>query len=141
MRTSLAALALCLCMWFGPAERASGQSDASALSYAPYAPLVREHFYRQLRKSPWRALGYELLLPGAGSLYTGLHAPAVGTLGVSLVGASLWVAGALRDRRALAWAGIGTFAAARSYGLVSAPVGAVLLNAAFRHQLGIVSSF
>jgi len=104
---------------------------------APYAPLVREHYYARLAKSPWKALGLELLAPGAGNLYTGVHVPAAVTLALSLAGAALWVGGAVRDRSALTWTGVGLFAGARTYGIVSAPVGAALLNAAFREQLGI----
>jgi hypothetical protein len=108
---------------------------------SPYAPLVREQFYEQLEKRPARALGWELLAPGAGNLYVGLPLPAAATLGLSLLGSSLWIAGALRGHRALMWSGIGTFAGARTYGLVSAPLGAMLLNAAFRRQLGLIGSY
>ncbi|MEY4514123.1 MAG: hypothetical protein RLZZ450_6245 [Pseudomonadota bacterium] len=109
---------------------------------APYAPLVRQHYYAQLAKNPWRALGWEALLPGAGNLYVGLRVPAAMTLGLSALGAGLWVAGATMQRgaggrAALLWTGVGTLAAARAYGLVSAPIGAALLNAAFRAQLGV----
>ena len=47
-----------------------------------------------------------------------------------------WIAGAVRDREPLEWTGVGIFAGARAYGLVSAPLGALLLNAAFRRQFG-----
>jgi len=114
---------------------------------APYAPLVRQHYYAQLAKSPWRALGWEALLPGAGNLYVGLRVPAAITLSVSALGAGLWIAGAtthrasVSGRPALLFTGIGTFAAARVYGLVSAPIGAALLNAAFRGQLGVSGAY
>lgn len=108
---------------------------------SPYAPMVRTHFYARLAKSPWRALGYELLAPGAGNYYVGLHAPAVATLGASLLGASLSIAGALRDQPAVLWSGIAILGAGRGYGLVSAPLGAALLNAAFRQQLGVIASY
>lgn len=112
---------------------------------APYAPLVRQHYYAQLAKSPWRALGWEALLPGAGNWYVGLHVPAAITLGVSALGAGLWVVGATAPRAsgrpALLWTGVGTFAAGRVCGLVSAPIGAALLNAAFRGQLGVSGAY
>ncbi len=99
---------------------------------------VRLHYYAELEKRPGRALGYELLFPGAGHAYTGLWAQAFVTAGVSVLGAALWTSGAISDQRALWWAGAGTFALGRSYGLVSAPVGAVMLNAAFQRQLGLL---
>jgi hypothetical protein len=115
-------------------------AEAQALD-SPYAEEMRHHFYEQLAKSPWRALGFELLLPGAGNWYTGLYGPAAATLAASMVGASLWIAGALRDRSGVAHAGIATFACARGYGVVSAPIGALLLNAAYRRELGLDARF
>jgi hypothetical protein len=82
----------------------------------------------------------DLALPGAGSVYTGLYANAIVTGVVSLAGAALWIAGAAKHDDALWWSGAGTFAAGRAYGLVSAPVGASLLNAAFRRHFGIVTN-
>jgi hypothetical protein len=41
----------------------------------------------------------------------------------------------------MAHAGIATFACARGYGAISAPVGAVLLNAAYRRELGLERPF
>lgn len=122
---------------------ASGAAPARAQIIAPppYAEELRAHYYERLAKSPWRALGFELLCPGAGNLYVGLHVPAIATLSLSLAGASLWLAGAVRDERRLELVGIGTLAASRAYGVVSAPVGALLLNAAFRRQLGISARF
>jgi hypothetical protein len=119
---------------------AQAQDGLEELS-SPYAPLVREHYYEQLAKSPWRALGWELVVPGGGNTYTGVYAPALATLGLSVVGASLWVAGALDERPALLWTGVGLFASARLYGVVSAPLGAWLLNAAFRRQLGLSATY
>jgi hypothetical protein len=57
---------------------------------------------------------------------------------VTLLGAALWTSGAVLDQRGLWWAGAGTFVAGRGYGLVSAPVGATMLNAAFQRQLGLL---
>lgn len=108
---------------------------------SPYAQELRVHYYEQLAKSPWRALGWELLCPGVGSVYVGVYAPAVGALAGSLAGAGLWLAGALRERPAMERAGLATFVVARAYGVVSAPVSALLLNAAFRRQLGIRATF
>ena len=130
------ALALALAL----ASPARAQEALTGLE-SPYAPMLRAQYYEQLAKRPYRALGYELLAPGAGNLYVGLVAPAATTLGLSLLGASLWLAGALRDRPAMMWTGVGTFAGARAYGAISAPVAAVLLNAAFRQQLGIIGSY
>jgi hypothetical protein len=107
----------------------------------PFASVVRRHYYDRLEKRPLRALGYELALPGAGNYYVGLYLPAACTLVLSVTGASMWVAGARRDDPALAYLGVGVFAAARAYGLVSAPIGAALLNAAFRRQLGLTRPF
>lgn len=119
-----------------PRSPAAGQALDS-----PYADEMRRHFYAQLEKRPWRALGWELLAPGAGNFYTGLYGPAAATLAASMLGASLWLAGALRGRSGLAYAGIATFACARGYGAVSAPVGALLLNAAYRRELGLDARF
>lgn len=129
-------LVVCLLAWATvaraeePYERALGMNS-------PYAGEVRRHWYAQLARNPWRAFGYELLLPGAGNHYVGLRVPAALTLALSCVGASLWIAGAVRDQRALMWSGVGLFAGARVYGVVSAPIGATLLNGAFRAQLGL----
>lgn len=102
---------------------------------------LRRALYGQLEKSPWRALGWELLIPGGGYAYTGLHVPAALTMALTLTGASLWVAGSLRERRTTEVIGIVTFAGARGYGAIGAPIGVLLLNAAFRRQLGIGASF
>lgn len=137
---SLRVIALALAL--SVAAPALAQRDELRLPLeSPYAGVLRQHYYAQLAKSPWKALGFELLLPGAGYFYTGLHAVAAATLGVTLLGAGMWVGGALRDRAPLAWAGLGTFAAARGYGVVSAPIGAALFNAALRRQLGVMRSF
>jgi hypothetical protein len=108
---------------------------------APFDGEVRRHYYEQLRRSPWHALGYELLWPGAGSLYTGVFAAATLSMALSVGGAALWIAGARRDHAALRGVGIGAFAVGRAHGLVSAPVSAALLNAAFRRQLGLTARF
>jgi hypothetical protein len=96
---------------------------------------VRVFYYEQLRRSPWRALAYEGLLPGAGSAYTALFGNAIFTASLSLLGAGLWTYGALADDRNMWWIGAGTFTLGRTYGLVSAPLGAGLLNRAYRKQL------
>jgi hypothetical protein len=143
-RRSTATLVLSLLVHLACAAsvRAQDVNDVPQLVGSPYSPLVRQHYYERLAKSPWRALGWEVLAPGAGNLYVGLRVPAALTLGVSLLGASLWVAGAAtHGRSALLWTGVGTFAAARAYGLVSAPLGAALLNAAFRGQLGVSGAY
>ena len=108
---------------------------------SPYAPLVREHFYRILARSPAKAFLWELALPGAGHIYNGFPIQAGVAIGLSCAGAALWIAGAVRDQQALWWAGAGTFAAGRLYGLISAPVTAALLNAAYRRQFGITGRF
>ncbi|MDB4989948.1 MAG: hypothetical protein JWN04_5126 [Myxococcaceae bacterium] len=135
-------LVLLLTLLAGLAVAPARASDAQLPELgSPYSPLVRQHFYEQLEKAPWTALGWELLAPGAGNFYSGLVTPAAATLGLSLLGASLWLGGAVSSRPALMWTGVGTFAAGRAYGLISAPLGAVLLNAAFRRQLGISASY
>ena len=102
----------------------------------PYAPLVREHYYEQLRKRPLCASALELALPGAGTFYVGLRGAAFATFGASLAGAALWVAGAVAERPRLARAGMVSFALVRGYGMAAAPVSAHLLNRALRRQLG-----
>jgi hypothetical protein len=106
-----------------------------------YAPFVREHFYRVLMRSPTKAFLWELALPGAGHFYNGFPIQAGVAIGLSLAGAGLWIAGAARESPLLWWLGMGTFNAGRVYGLISAPVTAVLLNAAYRRQLGITGRF
>lgn len=132
-------LALAAACALGPsAAVAQPLAEESSLESEPlFAGELRRYYYEQLEKDPWRALGAELLMPGAGNYYVGLYTPAAITFGLSCVGASLWVAGAIRDQPALTWTGIGAFTAARTYGVISAPIGAVLLNAVFRQQLGI----
>jgi hypothetical protein len=98
---------------------------------------MRLHYYGLLRKDPLRALGWDALLPGAGSVYNGLYVNAAVTFTLSAAGAVVWGIGAARDDSRLIWAGAGTFAGGRAYGLLSAPLGSVLLNAAFRRQLGL----
>lgn len=122
------------------ASRSSAQLEGLPVQ-SPFEGEVRRHYYEQLARSPWSALGWELLFPGGGSVYTGVHAAAAITLAVSLGGACAWLAGARRNRSVTRWVGVGTFAAGRAHGLVSAPVGAALLNAAFRRQLGLSAAF
>lgn len=133
MRRLVARFAIALVAFVG--------APRSARAEAPFADVVRRHYYERLEKRPLRALGYELVLPGAGNYYVGLYLPAACTLALSAAGAGMWVAGARRDDSALTFAGIGMFAGARAYGLVSAPIGAALLNAAFRRQLGLTRPF
>lgn len=130
-----AAVVLALCVASGAAAQEHGPLASSLES--PYAPAVRRHYYQLLQKRPWRAFGQELLFPGAGNHYVGLDVPAALTLALSCVGAGLMVAGAVRDRDALLYTGVGTFVGARLYGAVSAPIHAALLNAAFRRQFAI----
>jgi hypothetical protein len=139
MRAAALALLVSLSLWScaAPSARAEAAMPDLPQLGSPYAPLVRQQYYERLAKSPWRALGWELLAPGGGNQYVGLPVPAAITLGVSLLGAGLWIAGGVSDRSPLLWAGVGTFAAARAYGLVSAPLAAAMLNAAFRGQLGV----
>jgi hypothetical protein len=117
------------------------QEPEPELMLSPYSSLVREHYYRVLSRSPTRAFLWELTLPGAGHFYNGFPIQAAVSIGLSVAGASLWVAGAVRDRPVTYWTGVGLFAGGRLYGLISAPVTALLLNAAYRRQLGITGSF
>lgn len=96
---------------------------------------VRLFYYHQLRRDPWRALGYDALFPGAGSAYNGLYGNAIFAASLSVAGAALWTYGAIAEDRRMWWIGAGTFALGRTYGLVSAPLGAAFLNGAFRRQL------
>ncbi|HEX5661728.1 MAG TPA: hypothetical protein VFX59_31270 [Polyangiales bacterium] len=127
-------------LWLVCSSVASAQApyEQALGAQSPYTAEVRRHWYATLARNPWRAFGAELLLPGAGNYYVGLNVPAALTLALSCVGASLWIAGARRDRDALMWSGVGLFAGARVYGVVSAPVGAALLNRAFRVQLALL---
>lgn len=129
--------------WGSPARAAPPARAQSPLGspYAPYAPAVRQHYYELLARSPTKALLWELALPGAGHLYTGFYVQAAVAAGLSAAGAGLWIAGAVRDQDSLWWTGAATFAAGRAYGLVSAPLSAALLNAAFRRQLGLSARF
>lgn len=102
-----------------------------------YAPFLREHYYRLLSRSPAKAFLWELALPGAGHIYNGFPIQVGVAIGLSALGAALWIAGAVRDSPPLWWAGMATFSVGRVYGLVSAPVTAVLLNGAYRRQFGI----
>lgn len=121
----------------GSAARAEEGYERALGPPSPFAAELRNHWYAQLAKAPWRALGYELLLPGAGFAYVGTKTPAALTFALSGLGAGLWIAGAVHDRRALRDAGIATFAAVRVGGSVGAPLAASLLNQAFRRQLGL----
>jgi hypothetical protein len=120
---------------------ATGSAHAQVSVQTPFDSVVRRHYYERLEKRPLRAFGYELLFPGAGSYYTGVYPPAACTLLFSLAGAGMWIAGARRDQSTVRWTGVGVFSGARAFGLVSAPVGAMLLNAAFRRQLGLTKAF
>jgi hypothetical protein len=136
MRSLIAGSALLLAI-----ARAGAAHAQPVSTHIPFDSEVRRHYFAQLARSPWRALGWELLLPGAGSVYTGVHAAAAVSLSLTLAGSCMWIAGARRDRSALRWAGVASFAAGRAHGLISAPVSAVLLNAAFRRQLGLTARF
>lgn len=139
-------LVLCLVASAVSAQAPAEEVPAAALgvaspSLSPAASASKRHTYLRLRKDPWLALGYDALLPGAGSLYDGIYVHAIAAFSVSLVGAGLWIAGAVSDDERLWWAGATTFGAGRAYGLIAAPWGAALLNAAFRRQLGIAYRF
>jgi hypothetical protein len=137
------ALLLLGLLWTSAVARAEpAPSDVPPLAMeSPYAAAIRQHYYALLARSPAKAFLWELGLPGAGHVYSGFYVQAAVAATLSVAGASLWVAGAARDDDALWWAGAGTFAAGRVYGLISAPVSAALLNAAFRRQFGIRSRF
>lgn len=121
-------------------EEASSPADFESAG-SLYAPFVREHYYRILARSPTKAFLWELALPGAGHFYNGFPIQAGVAIGLTLAGAGLWIAGAVRESPLLWWLGMGTFSAGRVYGLISAPVTAVLLNAAYRRQFGITGRF
>jgi hypothetical protein len=150
-RAALFALALALCSASSaPVARAAPPAAAREELSEPadfetagglYAPFVREHFYRILARSPTKAFLWELALPGAGHFYNGFPIQAGVAIGLTLAGAGLWIAGAVRESPLLWWLGMGTFSAGRVYGLISAPVTAVLLNAAYRRQFGITGRF
>lgn len=137
---------LLACLLAGPG-RAHAQPGPEAtevpelLGDPLYASQVRAHFYRVLSRSPTKAFLWELALPGAGHVYVGFRIQAAVAIGLSLAGAAMWIGGAVRDEPGWWWAGMATFTAGRSYGLISAPVSAALLNAAYRRQLGITGRF
>jgi|GEM_PF-6725464 len=115
-----------------PAERAG----VTPLPLHVMLPEVRTRYYETLRRSPRRAFLLDLALPGAGSVYTKLYANTVVAATLSVAGAGLWIAGAVKHDDALWWSGAGTFAAGRLYGIVSAPIGARWFNAALQSYLG-----
>jgi hypothetical protein len=139
VRISMLVCALWLASSNGSARAQEQAPEELAVPFSahPYAREVRVHYYERLARSPAKALAWDLLLPGAGSLYTGLYVNTIVAASVSLLGASLWVAGAAKDHDALWWSGMATFGAGRAYGVVSAPVGARLLNAAYRRHFGL----
>ena len=104
---------------------------------AAVAPGVQGAYYKRLRRSPWVALGWELLVPGAGNVYTRIYVNGLITVALTLVGSALWVHGAVADNDGTWWAGAGTFAAGRLYGVATATGGAMLYNRAVRRQLGL----
>jgi hypothetical protein len=106
-----------------------------------YASEVRNHYYRVLARSPTKAFLWELALPGAGHIYNGFPIQAAVAIGLTVAGAGMWIGGAITDNDGWWWAGMATFSAGRVYGLISAPVTAVLLNAAYRRQFGISGRF
>jgi hypothetical protein len=128
-----------LCCQARSAFAQDSAGDFTGLTASPYANEVRSHYYETLRRSPGKAVLWELALPGAGNVYTGIYVNAIVTGVITLAGTGLWIAGAVKDNDALWWSGAGTFAAGRVYGLVSAPIGAGLLNAAYRQHFGITS--
>jgi hypothetical protein len=116
-----------------------GAAIAIGVSSSVHAQIgereVRVYYYEQLRRDPVVALGYDALFPGAGSAYSHLYGNAIFAASLSFAGAALWTYGAVADHRPSWWIGASTFALGRTYGLVSAPLGAVFLNGAFRRQL------
>jgi hypothetical protein len=106
-----------------------------------YASQVRHHYYSVLARSPTKAVLWVLALPGAGHVYAGFPIQAAIAAGLSVAGAAMWIGGAVRDHPGWWWAGMATFSAGRVYGLISAPVSAALLNAAYRRQFGIAARF
>jgi hypothetical protein len=148
------ALALCLACWpkLAVAEahtlaeleqrELAEMEKAGTLAPSPlYAPQVRAHYYRVLSRSPTKAFLWELALPGAGHIYNGFPIQAAVAIGLSVAGAGMWIGGAVADKPGWWWAGMATFSVGRVYGLISAPVTAVLLNAAYRRQFGITAQF
>jgi hypothetical protein len=120
------------------AESLSSDEELASLVPAPlYASQVRAHYYQLLSRSPTKAFLWELALPGAGHIYTGFPIQAGVAIGLTLAGAAMWIGGAVRDTPGWWWAGMATFTLGRTYGLISAPVSAALLNAAYRRQLGM----
>ena len=135
MRAFALVFLLCLAFAWAPGPAAAEEPILGPVVPSPYAAALRQQYYERLSRHPAKALGWELLLPGAGHYYVGLRPHAAVLLALSLSGAVLWATGALSERPAMAWTGALSFAAARGYGLVSAPVSAALFNAALRRQL------
>lgn len=135
-------LPLLIMLWAVPvlAEAPAREAPELGLS-SPYDAAIRNHYYTLLARSPGKALLLEVALPGAGLAYSKFYLQAAISATLTLAGASLWLAGAVRDDDKLWWAGAGTFASGRLYGVVSAPVSTALLNAAFRRQFGITRHF
>ncbi|MFT3926268.1 MAG: hypothetical protein QM778_27230 [Myxococcales bacterium] len=103
----------------------------------PFSSEIRVRYYEVLRRSPSKAFLLDLALPGAGSAYVGLYGNTVVASVLSVAGASLWIAGAVKHQDALWWSGMGVFAGGRAYGLISAPVGARWFNAALQAHFGL----
>ncbi|HEX6244045.1 MAG TPA: hypothetical protein VFZ61_24180, partial [Polyangiales bacterium] len=139
MKRAVLALGLCWRLGLGVAHATPPAPDEDIPGLVPeplYATQVRLHYYEILSRSPTKAFLWELALPGAGHIYTGFPIQAAVAIGLSVAGAAMWIGGAARDSDAWWWAGIATFTLGRTYGLISAPVSAALLNAAYRRQLG-----
>jgi len=140
MRCALLVFALLVTSGRALAQQPTADLPELRLS-SPYDDAIRAHYYTLLARSPAKTFLWEAAFPGAGHMYSGFYLQAALSASITLTGAGLWLAGAVRDDDQLWWAGAGTFAAGRVYGLISAPVSAALLNAAFRRQLGISGRF
>lgn len=112
--------------------------DPVVVPRSAFMPQLRQHYYSVLYRSPLKAFLWELL-PGAGHIYAGFTFQAIVSAGLTLAGAGLWIAGAVKHDDAFWWSGVTTFSIGRVYGLISAPVSAMLLNNAYRRQFGLVT--
>lgn len=144
-----------------PARGADSADAGSAPAAAP-APLTvpfggapgwrlleAQGRYDAEKKSPWRALGYEALVPGLGNIYAGEREDAVLTWSGMLVGLlflvegkafACWSASSLQacggDSTKLAIGSV-FLVGSRLFGLAGAPLNVERTNRALRARLGL----
>lgn len=136
---SLGGALLVVAVWFAGPGQVSAQFEpptAAPSVTSTINPAVRSAYYRRLARSPWAAAGWDLLVPGAGNIYTRIYVNTLVTWALTLAGGALWIHGAVADNDTTWWAGVGAFSGGRLYGVTTSFGGAVLYNRAVARQLG-----